>query len=156
MKVLFSSFQKNGPTAWFDPQTNKWSHCMVLFMTLLWLILVIQLKQVCIDIFSQLNIDFPQYGAKVFFPDDAFANSSTTFATTVVYRTLNDILRLQAEEGSVEGSNDRRRTQMSGSNIVSASVVPRIPQPLRKPIKLVLSHKNKVTVVLFIHKKQEP
>ena len=100
------------------------------------------------SILLQLSIDFSQYGAAIFVPAEVFSsNQSSIRASTIVYKTLNNVLRLR-QEGRKEGNDERTVTRFkSGSNIISATILPRPSSPMRKPIKLVFNHKNKV--ILF-------
>ena len=86
----------------------------------------------------QLNIDFSPYGASLSVPDAVFSDTKSNRVSTIVYRTLHKVLRLR-NEGS---ANDR-----SGSNIISATILPRPKNPLRREIKLVFNHTNQVLVI---------
>ena len=87
-------------------------------------------------------MDLSQYGAKIFVPGEAFALNSTTQASTIVYKTLNNILTLEKEGAKNEEKNGRIKFK-SGSSIVSATILPRPVSPMRKPIKFVFYHRNK-------------
>ena len=87
-------------------------------------------------------MDLSHYGAKVFVPGEVFASNSATQASTIVYRTLNNILTLEKEGAKNEEKNGRTKFK-SGSSIVSATILPRPVSPMRKPIKFVFYHKNK-------------
>ena len=87
-------------------------------------------------------MDLSPYGAKIFVPSEAFALNSTTQASTIVYKTLNNILTLEKEGAKKEEKNGRTKFK-SGSSIVSATILPRTVSPMRKPIKFVFYHKNK-------------
>ena len=87
-------------------------------------------------------MDLSHYGAKVFLPGEVFASNSATQASTIVYKTLNNILTLEKEGAKNEEKNGRTKFK-SGSSIVSATILPRPVTPMRKPIKFVFYHKNK-------------
>ena len=87
-------------------------------------------------------MDLSQYGAKIFVPVEVFASNSATQASTIVYKTLNNILTLEKEGAKNEEKNGKTRFR-SGSSIVSATILPRPVTPMRKPIKFVFYHKNK-------------
>ena len=87
-------------------------------------------------------MDLSHYGAKIFVPGEVFASNSATQASTIVYRTLNNILTLEKEGAKNEEKNGRTKFK-SGSSIVSATILPRPVSPMRKPIKFVFYHKNK-------------
>ena len=102
--------------------------------------------QFCIHIsFSfQLSMDFSQHGAEIFVPGEVFASNSATKASTIVYKTLNNILTLKKEDAKNEEKNGKTKFK-SGSNIVSATILPLPVSPMRKPIKFVFHHKNKAS-----------
>ncbi|XP_078355749.1 adhesion G-protein coupled receptor D1-like, partial [Oculina patagonica] len=85
---------------------------------------------------QMLNIDLSHYGAALFVPDLVFSDSSSSRVSTIVYRTLHKVFRLQSE-GS--GNDQSRGLRTSGSNIISATILPRPKSPLEKPVKLVFN-----------------
>ena len=87
-------------------------------------------------------MDLSHYGAKIFVPGEVFASNSATQASTIVYKTLNNILTLKKEGAKNKEKNGRTKFK-SGSSIVSATILPRPVNPMRKPIKFVFYHKNK-------------
>ena len=87
-------------------------------------------------------MDLSQYGAKIFVPGEVFASNSATQASTIVYKTLNNILTLEKEGAKNEEKNGKTKFR-SVSSIVSATILPRPVSPMRKPIKFVFYHKNK-------------
>ena len=87
-------------------------------------------------------MDLSHYGAKIFVPGEAFALNSTTQASTIVYKTLNNILTLEKDGAKDEEKNGRTKFK-SGSSIVSATILPPPITPMGKPIKFVFYHKNK-------------
>ena len=87
---------------------------------------------------SQLNIDLSRYGASLSVPDAVFSDTKSSRVSAIVYRTLHKVLRLR-NVGSGNGT--------SGSNIISATILPRPKYPLRKEIKLVFNHINQVLVI---------
>ena len=87
-------------------------------------------------------MDLSHYGAKIFLPGEVFASNSATQASTIVYKTLNNILTLEKEGAKNKEKNGRTKFK-SGSSIVSATILPRPVNPMRKPIKFVFYHKNK-------------
>ena len=89
-------------------------------------------------------MDFSQHGAEIFVPGEVFASNSATKASTIVYKTLNNILTLKKEDAKNEEKNGKTKFK-SGSNIVSATILPRPVSPMRKPIKFVFHHKNKAS-----------
>ncbi|KAM7426751.1 hypothetical protein ABFA07_022004 [Porites harrisoni] len=91
---------------------------------------------------KKLSMDFSQHGAEIFVPGEVFASNSATKASTIVYKTLNNILTLKKEDAKNEEKNGKTKFK-SGSNIVSATILPRPVSPMRKPIKFVFHHKNK-------------
>ncbi|CAH3014706.1 unnamed protein product [Porites evermanni] len=91
---------------------------------------------------KKLSMDLSHYGAKIFVPGEAFALNSTTQASTIVYKTLNNILTLEKEGPKNEEKNGRTKFK-SGSSIVSATILPPPITPMGKPIKFVFYHKNK-------------
>ncbi|XP_022795988.1 uncharacterized protein LOC111334503 [Stylophora pistillata] len=48
----------------------------------------------------KLKVDFAQYGAKIFVPDLPLSDTMETRMSTIVYRTLQNILRLPTKESS--------------------------------------------------------
>ena len=94
--------------------------------------------------FFQLSVNFSQHGAEIFVPGEVFASNSATKASTIVYKTLNNILTLKKEDAKNEEKNGKTKFK-SGSNIVSATILPRPVSPMRKPIKFVFHHKNKAS-----------
>ena len=92
--------------------------------------------------FFQLSMDFSQHGAEIFVPGEAFASNSATQASTIVYKTLNNILTLE-KEGAKNEEKNRKTKLKSVSSIVSATILPRPVTPMRKPIKFVFYHKYK-------------
>ena len=92
--------------------------------------------------FFQLSMDLSHYGAKIFVPGEVFASNSATQASTIVYKTLNNILTLEKVGAKNKEKNGRTKFK-SGSSIVSATILPRPVNPMRKPIKFVFYHKNK-------------
>ena len=89
-------------------------------------------------------MDFSQHGAEIFVPGEVFASNSPTQASTIVYKTLNNFLTLKKEGAKNEEKNEKTKFK-SGSNIVSATILPRPVSPMRKPIKFVFHHKNKAS-----------
>ena len=99
----------------------------------------------------QLNIDFSHYGATIFVPGEVVsANSSATRASTIVYKTLNNILSLPMESKH-EKENEKKRFK-SSSSIVSATIFPRPSSPMRKPVKFVFNNTNKVISVSYLRR----
>ena len=94
------------------------------------------------NFFFQLSMDLSHYGAKIFVPGEVFASNSATQASTIVYKTLNNILTLEKEGPKNEEKNGRTKFK-SGSSIVSATILPPPITPMGKPIKFVFYHKNK-------------
>ena len=95
-----------------------------------------------ISIFFQLSMDLSHYGAKIFVPGEVFASNSATQASTIVYKTINNIMTLEKDGAKNEEKNGRTKFK-SGSSIVSATILPHPVSPMRKPIKFVFYHKNK-------------
>ena len=87
---------------------------------------------------SQLNIDLSSYGTSMSVPRAVFSDKKASRVCAIVYRTLQKVLRLRNEESG----NDT-----SSSNIISATILPRPKNPLRKEIKLVFNHINQVLVI---------
>ena len=87
---------------------------------------------------SQLNIDLSSYGTSLSVPRAVFSDKKSSRVCAIVYRTLQKVLRLRNEESG----NDT-----SSSNIISATILPRPKNPLRKEIKLVFNHINQVLVI---------
>jgi len=95
---------------------------------------------------QMLNVDFSQYGAAIFAPEEVFSAKSATRASTIVYKTLNNVLRLQMENNG--GEKNKQMRIKSGSSIISVTVSPRPSSLMRKPIKLVLNHTSKNSDVI--------
>ena len=89
-------------------------------------------------------MDFSQHGSEIFVPGEVFASNSATQASTIVYKTLNNILTLEKEGAKNEEKNGKTKFR-SVSSIVSATILPRPVSPMRKPIKFVFHHKNKAS-----------
>ena len=93
-------------------------------------------------------MDLSHYGAKIFVPGEVFASNSATQASTIVYKTLNNILTLEKKGAKNEEKNGKTKFK-SVSSIVSATILPRPVSPMRKPIKFVFYHKNKARDISF-------
>ena len=89
----------------------------------------------------QLQIDFSQYDAAITLPEEAFC--SETQASTIAYKTLNNILSLRKESVKDGDENGSKRFK-SDLSVISATVFPRPRSPMMKPIKLVFNHTRKV------------
>lgn len=98
----------------------------------------------------QLNIDFfRHYGVALFVPDVVFSDTSSSRVSTIVYKTLRRVLRLESK-GSGNDQNKEQSPGTSGSNVISATILPRPTSPMEKPVKLVFNNTNKVLVILWL------
>ena len=75
--------------------------------------------------------------SSIYLPPQAFSSSQDSRVVTVVYLTLNDVLPLTKE---TEGKDDQ--TFSANTTIVSSTIVPRPPDELSKPVKVVLQNRK--------------